>query len=206
MLHPNLKQILTVLSVALIASCQSVQAPKVEPVKPTINKQPKTIIQPKKDEGLAVINTAIELIKTDNPEKAEAILVGYLKNNNDNRAKLNLALIYMQKKQFNEAKKLFISIREIDESNPIVVEHLAIIAREQGRFKQAKELYIKALKYSDKPSIHLNYAILLDLYLNELNLALKHYTKYQSSGLAIQDNIKIDKWIADLKIRIKRAH
>lgn len=189
------------ISVAL-ASCQSVQTPKTVEIKPTVTAKP--IENIKKDDGLKIINIAIELVKDNQIDIAKDILKRYLEEHDDDRAKLNLALIYFKTEQFNLAKDLLGSIQLTDSNKSIVLAHLAIIARQEGQFKTAKTLYLQALEESDKPSIHLNYAILLDLYLNELNEALEHYTIYQSSGLAEQNAIPLDKWIADLNRRIKR--
>jgi len=187
---------------AALASCQSVQVPKVVDIKPAVVTEKVQIV--KKDEGLRIINIAIELLKENQIDNAKNILSRYLKEHDDDRAKLNLALIYFKTQQFNLAKDLLLSIQQNDGDNSIVLAHLAIIARQQGQFKKAKNLYLQALEESDEPSIHLNYAILLDLYLNELNDALEHYSIYQISGLAEQNGIPLEKWIADLNLRIKR--
>jgi len=202
MLHLNLKLTATSLCVAL-ASCQSVQAPKPVTIKPIIVKTVKPV-SVKIDKGLNVINSAIELVKSKQLNNAQLVLKGYLEGHDDNRARLNLALIYFKTKQFILAKGLLQTIQQSDRHNSIVLEHLAIIARHEGQFKKAKRLYLQALENSDRPSIHLNYAILLDLYLNQLDEALKHYTLYQETGLAANKDIPLDKWIADLNRRIKR--
>jgi len=202
MYHPNLKLCSIFLSVAL-ASCQSVQAPKSVDIEPAVIKAD-IKEDAKKDDGLRVINIAIELVKDNQLDNAINILSRYLEANDDNRAKLNLALIYFKTEQYDLAKDLLQAIQQTDSNNSIVLAHLAIIARQEGNFKTSKTLYLQALEDSDKASIHLNYAILLDLYLNELNEALKHYTIYQDSGLAEQNAIPLDKWIADLNRRIKR--
>ena len=173
MLRLNLKITSLCLCLAL-ASCQSVQVPKPETNKPLANK-PIIKDEPKIDQGLKIINIAVKLIKDGDLETAKDILEKYLTNNTDIRATINLALIYMKTNQLAKAKELFTSIHNADKSDSIALEHLAIISRQNGEFKKAKNYYQQALETSDRPSIHLNYAILLDLYLNELNTALTHY-------------------------------
>lgn len=190
-------------SCVAIASCQSVQEPIPKVTQPVTVKS-KTE-QPKIDEGLKAINIAIEQVKNNDYESAQNILEVFLAKQDDQRVQINLALIYMRTNQVEKAKHLLNTVQTIDNTNATVLEHLAIIARQEGKFKKAKALYIDALDNSDTPSIHLNYAILLDLYLNELEPALKHYEIYQSADLSKQDGIELGKWIADLKVRIERS-
>ncbi len=203
MFRPN-TYLIIVLAIAL-ASCQSTQAPK--PVEPqtTRIKIKETGQAKQKDESLKIIRIAIEQIKLNKPDIAENILKNYLKTNNDPRAQLNLALIYLKKQQLEPAHTLLTNIIKTEPDNSTALEHLAIIARQKGQFKKAKTLYLAALKQSNKPSIHLNLAILLDLYLNELEPALQHYQTYQASGKAEQQGIPLEQWIADLNVRIKRT-
>jgi lipoprotein NlpI len=51
---------------------------------------------------------------------------------------------------------------------------------------------------------HLNYGILLDLYLGELENALAHYQKFQQ--LTPEEDKEVTKWIVDLERRIERAN
>ncbi len=203
MFHLKTKLGIICCCITLFASCQSVQKPDIT-IKPTTKTTVKE--EPKTDNVLAILKIAIEDVNNNDLDSAQEILEVYLAEYDDNRAKINLALIYMKKGEPQLAKELFTSVQELDANNAIALEHLAIIARQEGQFQHAKSLYLKALKSSDKPSIHLNYAILLDLYLNKLTAALKHYEIYQRADLAQQDNIELDKWIADLTIRIKREN
>ncbi len=188
----------------VLASCQTAQIPKVietQPVSVKLDIQKKS----KVGNGLRVINIAIEQVKNNKLDIAEKILKSYLEKNNDERAQLNLALIYVKTNKNQQAKQLLKSVLATDSNNSVALEHLAIIARREGQFKKSKSLYLKALENSNRPSIHLNLAILLDLYLNELETALEHYKDYQSSENAEQDGIELDKWIADLNLRITRS-
>lgn len=203
MLRLNYLFKLIILSV-LLASCQTVQQPvKPEPVTETITIETKP--EPKQDTALLAVNFAIEEINNNNLNSAQAILADYLKEDSDPRVELNLALIYIQQEQYKPAKTLLNKLKPNDDYQATVLEQLAIIARHEGQFKHAKLLYEQALNTSEKPSTLLNYAILLDLYLNDLIPALKHYELYQESIPQDQTDIPIDKWIADIKARIERS-
>lgn len=205
MSYLNLKQGIIGCCLVLLMSCQSLQKQDAD-VKPSVIVNADIKPEIKVDESLITLNKAIEHIKNNELELAEDMLKVSLLNHDDSRVKINLALIYMKMNKTQLAKELFISVQNIDANNPVVLEHLAIIARQEGRFQHSKALYLQALNISNKPSIHLNYAILLDLYLNQLKAALLHYEIYQSTGVAQSDDIELDKWIADLNIRIEREN
>ena len=80
-----------------------------------------------------------------------------------------------------------------------------LLEREFGeKFEEARDNYEKALKIDPNYAYaHLNYGILLDLYLGELDNALDHYQTYQK--LAPEEDKEVEKWIVDLERRIKRA-
>jgi len=86
----------------------------------------------------------------------------------------------------------------------VSLNHLGIIYRGKGKFEEARVSYEKALKIDpDYAYAHLNYGILLDLYLGELDNALDHYQTFQK--LAPEEDKEVEKWIVDLERRIKRA-
>jgi len=81
---------------------------------------------------------------------------------------------------------------------------LGIALREQGQFKSAKASYMKALSIDKNyAKAHYNLAVLADLYLQDLPLALEHFRIYQS----LQDNPDetVAGWIKDLTRRTQSA-
>lgn len=202
-----------------ISACQTVEQTQPKPiqvkpvaaaVEPTVqietpkSKQKAPPPEPV-DLALKPLTTAIKQIKQNDLAAAQLTLSEFLKEHDDARVRLNLALVYLQSDQLDQAKKLLNDLKAQKQQLPIVLEHLAIIARKQGQFTQAQTLYKQAIQLSDKPSIHLNYAILLDLYLNQPKQALLHYELYKNANLAKQDKVKIEQWIAELKTRLKKA-
>ncbi|MBX2808995.1 MAG: tetratricopeptide repeat protein [Cellvibrionaceae bacterium] len=88
---------------------------------------------------------------------------------------------------------------------PDAFNTLAIIYREQGDFQQAAKHYQQAIAiWPNDPLLHQNLGILYDLYLGELDKALRHYR--QAQGLQVKKNKKKNKqlngWIKDLERRL----
>ena len=76
--------------------------------------------------------------------------------------------------------------------------------RAGGRFAEARADYEQALKLDPLfADVHLNLAILLDLYLGLPQAALQHYERYQEIVGGEDKQVKL--WITDLKQRLPAA-
>lgn len=119
----------------------------------------------------------------------------------------NLGILYFRAKKIDQAKVEFNEALKINTDNAVSLNHLGIISREEGNFKEAKAYYEKALQIdSNYAYAHLNYGILLELYMGKLNEALTHYKRYQELNKAAGKNedIEVKKWIVDLGRRAKK--
>jgi tetratricopeptide (TPR) repeat protein len=117
------------------------------------------------------------------------------------KANTNLGLLLLQKNQLDEASKAFVQAIELDDKDAIAYNHFAIIARQQGNFKQARMNYQKAIDADpDYANAYLNMGILMDIYLQDLEGALKHYKAYQ--GKIDKNDETIEKWVIDVQRRI----
>ncbi len=116
-------------------------------------------------------------------------------------AQTNLGLALLQQDAADEAKTHFLIAIDQDKDDFIAYNHLAIIARQAGQFDTALEYYQRALSANpDYANAHLNLGILLDIYLQKLPDALKHYQEYQRlTGNQRED---VGKWIVDIERRI----
>lgn len=117
---------------------------------------------------------------------------------------LNLGIARMRLGQFDEAEAAVRRALEINPENAMAYNLLGLIHREVGRFQEAREDYERALK-SDPlfADVHLNIAVLLDLYLGQPRIALQHYERYQEISGGEDKQVKL--WIADLKQRLPAA-
>ena len=114
----------------------------------------------------------------------------------------NLGILYYRDGKIEEAKIAFEKALKINSDSVVSLNYLGIISRGEGEFKQAQGYYEKALQADpDYAYAHLNYGILLELYMGKLPEALEHYKRYQE--LTEEEDKKVKGWIVDLGRRIK---
>lgn len=81
------------------------------------------------------------------------------------------------------------------------VNNLALLYSEEKRFRDAVRLLENGLMYSpDTAELHLNLAVISELYLLDLETALRHYRRYRE--LSREDDARVAGWIADLERRV----
>lgn len=114
----------------------------------------------------------------------------------------SLGILYYRDDKIDEAVIAFNNALKINSDSVVSLNYLGIISRGKGKFKQAQSYYEKALQADrDYAYAHLNYGILLELYMGKLPEALKHYKQYQA--LTKEEDKKVNGWIIDLGRRVK---
>ncbi|MCG8392499.1 MAG: tetratricopeptide repeat protein [Pseudomonadales bacterium] len=117
---------------------------------------------------------------------------------------LNVGLIYMEQEKFDKARQAFEQALSVNESNPYAHNGLGLALREQGEFDDARIHYQRALALDPKYArAHFNLAVLGELYLQDLHLALEHFRAYQDLQKEPDDNVA--NWIVDLERRAPDA-
>ncbi len=117
---------------------------------------------------------------------------------------LNLGIAWLRLGRFDEAEGAVRQALEINPENAEAYNLLGLVHREAGRFPEAREDYERALKLAPLfADVHLNLAVLLDLYLGQPQTALQHYERYQEMSGGEDKQVKL--WIADLKQRLPAA-
>lgn len=90
----------------------------------------------------------------------------------------------------------------LDPRNAMTANNLALLLREQGRFSEAVSMLRKGLEHSpDTEELHYNLAVISELYLLDLDTALRHYRRYRE--LADAEGKQVAGWIADLERRVE---
>lgn len=115
----------------------------------------------------------------------------------------NLGIIYFRAGEKDKALAQFQHAVELNPNSVVSLNHLGILSREDGKFKEANDYYENALRIApDYAYAHLNFGILLELYMGKLPEALEHYKRYQE--LTKEEDPEVNKWIVDLERRIKK--
>jgi len=117
---------------------------------------------------------------------------------------LNVGLIYMEQEDYAKAQQAFEQSLTINDANPYAHNGLGLALREQGQFDNARIHYERALVLDPKYArAHFNLAVLAELYLQDLSLALEHFQAYQNLQKLPDENVA--NWIVDLQRRAPDA-
>ena len=152
--------------------------------------------------GPAYYNEAITAAKEGKTEKAIILLERVTQTNPEYAvAYTDLGLQYLQEDNLQAADQAFEKSISLNSSDYVAYNHRGVILRKQGDFAGAKDMYQTAIDQNpDYANAHLNFAVLYDIYLYELDHAMQHYKKYQS--LTSNGDKLVGKWIVDLDRRI----
>ncbi len=116
--------------------------------------------------------------------------------------KVNQAIILRKQGKLNAAKDLLQDILFQKTSSYYVLNELGVTYRYLGQFAQARQAYESAIRKEpayDKP--YYNLGILADLYLQDLQLALDSFKKYQA--LQTEPDKRVAGWIVEIERRMK---
>lgn len=145
------------------------------------------------------------LFKKDKTEQA----IGLLTQLQRQHPKLSgpsyrLARLYYQQGDIAQALKAVENSLLINSQNYYSLNLKGVLLREKGEFEQAAKNYAQAIDvFPGYPKSHLNLAILSDLYLHQLDRALKHY-QYYINLINVEDK-KVAGWILDLERRMPKV-
>lgn len=166
-------------------------------------------IQPKVDpKAAADYELALSAMQNGNTAQAESALRQLAEAYPDfSGPHANLGILYFRDNKLEQAKSEFHTALKINPQNVVSLNHLGIISRGEGKFKEAHDYYEKALQIDpDYAYAHLNFGILLELYMGKLTEALGHYERYQELNKAEgkEEDAEVGKWIVDLGRRAKK--
>ncbi len=204
----NNKTILLSALLLLLTACSSTPEPVPEPVvetPPAIEESVEAeVIEPEPvDFNQQFYEEAVVSLKKGETELALELLVQV---SNDAPEKpwvfTNLGLAYFKLKQLDLAEQAFKQAIARNSKDAVANNHLGVLLRQKGQFKDALSRYQRAIQIdSDYAPAYLNLGILLDIYLQDLKLALKQYQTYQS--LTGAEDKLVAGWIVDIERRLK---
>lgn len=117
---------------------------------------------------------------------------------------VNLGIVHAQAERDDEALASFQTATEVAPGFPAAGNQMGMLLRRMGRFEEADQAYAQALEADpDYALAHLNRGVLLDMYMGQPIEALKHFERYLE--LTGTDEGQVNKWVAELRLRIKAA-
>jgi Flp pilus assembly protein TadD len=118
-------------------------------------------------------------------------------------AHVNLAIIHSGTGDDQAAENSIPDALMLNPQHPAALNQLGMLLRRQGKFPEAEAAYSKAVTAEpDYALAHYNLGVLNELYMQDLDIALQHYERYQALDGSAEH---VEKWIADLKRRISTA-
>jgi tetratricopeptide (TPR) repeat protein len=115
-------------------------------------------------------------------------------------AHVNLAIIHGQNGNEKAAQASVDAALALDPNHPAALNQQGMLLRRNGKFIEAEAAYMKAVTASpDYALAHYNLGVLNELYLQRLDVALRHFEIYQ--GL-VGNDAQVEKWITDLTRRV----
>lgn len=165
--------------------------------------------EPKVDPKITLAyESALSAMRDGKNTQAESALRQFAeKYPNFSGPRANLGILYFRENKLEQAKAEFQAALEINPNSVVSLNHLGIMSRGEGKFKEAQAYYEKALQIDPAYAYaHLNYGILLELYMGKLSEALEHYKRYQELNKAAgkEEDKEVVKWIVDLDRRVKK--
>ncbi len=118
-------------------------------------------------------------------------------------AHVNLAIIHGNSGDDVAARASLDQALALDANHPAALNQMGMLLRRNGNFLEAEAAYLKAVTVSpDYALAHYNLGVLNELYLQRLDVALRHFETYQA---LVGDDKQVEKWIVDLRRRVAAA-
>jgi Flp pilus assembly protein TadD len=192
------------LSASLVAAC----ATTTEPVRPPVNVEIQeevgfTITEEARIGGdvRADYETALSYLEQGRDREGIELLERVAEAAPELSApRIDLGIAQHRAGDLEDAENNLLLALESNPEQPVAHNELGIIYRKTGRFEEARKSYESALDVY--PGFHFarrNLAILCDLYLADLQCALRNYEAYMKT---VPSDEEASMWIADIRYRL----
>ena len=200
----DMKIILCAFSASLLAAC----ATTTEPVRPPVNVEIQeevgfTITEEARIGGdvRADYETALSYLEQGRHDEGIELLEQVAEAAPELSApRIDLGIAQHRAGDLEAAESNLLLALESNPEQPVAHNELGIIYRKTGRFEEARKSYESALDVY--PGFHFarrNLAILCDLYLADLQCALRNYEAYMKT---VPSDEEASMWIADIRYRL----
>lgn len=193
----KLSSLITVISLLVLSACAHDASRPSEPKPET--EQPRTISESDRVE----YQNAINALNNNQLAKAQRLFSQFIHNKPGLAgAYANLALIHFKKNEFD---KSLVQVNKALALNADKAQALNLRAKlfvHDGKIHKAKDDYLKAIKLKPEYiNAHYNLALLYDVYLQEITLAIEHYKIYLS--LLKEPDTNTEAWVEHLERALK---
>jgi Flp pilus assembly protein TadD len=151
----------------------------------------------------AEYESAVRMLELQQYEQGVASLLKVTESApNVTAAQIDLGIGYARSGDLDKAEESLKRALQLNPRHLIAYNELGMVYRRKGKFNEARASYEKALELF--PTFHFaqrNLAILCDVYLADLDCALKYYEAYHQTAPGDGETAK---WLADLNARVKR--
>lgn len=200
----HINHILCALSVTLVAACATTTAPVRPPANIEIQDEVGfTITEEARIGGdvRADYEEALSYLQQGRHDEGIALLERVAEAAPELSApRIDLGIAQHRAGDLEGAEKNLLLALESNPEQPVAHNELGIIYRKTGRFSEARKSYESALAVY--PGFHFarrNLAILCDLYLADLDCALRNYEAYMKT---VPSDEEASMWIADIRYRL----
>ena len=152
-----------------------------------VKKQTNQKVTPQNKQGVSNLDKnrfklATTALKNGELKKSEKLFFDFIKHNPDIASPYsNLALIFYKHNDFNKSFKYINKAIKLNPKQPESYNLRAQLYIKNGDIHKAKDDYLLAIETKpDYLLAHYNLALLYDIYLQEIELAVKHYKIYLS--------------------------
>ncbi|RDH83854.1 MAG: hypothetical protein DIZ80_06885 [endosymbiont of Galathealinum brachiosum] len=194
----SLVRVLTILSILSLASCsqEQVKSDKQTQTDITTNKSVSKADREKYRDGITALYN-------NDLTNAQRIFNEFIRNKPQLAgAYTNLALVHFKKKEYDKSIKLVNKALKLNNKQTQALNLRAQLYVIDGKIHKAKDDYLLAIQIKPEYTIaQYNLALLYDIYLQEIELAIKHYKLYMS--LLKKPDEATKEWITHLEGTLK---